>query len=195
MDMVEEIDRHIKKNAALYEPGILKPEKHQRLVDALPHVCEISGVRKEFVARSAKDFCGPAEMAWVNGFRENSDKGISGMYYLTTETKQVEQRMMALAGACLRNYINARVMTLGDVLAEVDSGYHDDPSALFIPNFCLTSKEYQLSQWDASAVYDLLLHRYTRSLQTVIGIFKLEVVEQIYGLSCKDHIENYYTKA
>jgi hypothetical protein len=86
-------------------------------------------------------------------------------------------------------------VTLSDVLAEVESGYHDDPTVLFIPNFCLTEKEYQLSQWDASAVYDLLLHRYMRSLQTVIGTNTLAVIETIYGVSCKDHIENYYMKA
>lgn len=195
MEMELGLDRHIEQHSTLYEPGVLRPEKHQRLVNALTRVCEVAGVRKEFVARSATEFCGPTEMTWLKNVRMNSDQGISGLYYLTVKEQNVEQRMMALAGACLRNYIHARVMTLGDVLSEYSSGGHDDPSVLLVPNFCLTEKEHQLSQWDASSVYDLLLHRYTRSLQTVIGVHTMKVIETIYGVSCKQHIENYYTKA
>jgi len=189
------LDRHMKRHSALYKPGVLKPEKHHRLVDAIGRVCEVAGVRKEFVARSATEFCGQTEINWLMNIRQNSDEGVSGLFYLTVKEHNVEQRMMALAGACLRNYIHARVMTLGDVLSETNSGGHDDPSVLFIPNFCVTEKEHQLSQWDASSVYDLLLHRYTRSLQTVLGVHTMKVIESIYGVSCSQHIENYYTKA
>jgi hypothetical protein len=102
---------------------------------------------------------------------------------------------MALAAACLRNYVHVRVMTLNDVITEKNDGVHDDPTVLFIPNFATVAKDHAVSQWDASLVYDLLLHRYTRSLQTVLSCrSKYTIAEKQYGLQTVKHLESYYTK-
>ena len=184
------LDVHVKRHADAYSSGLLKPEFHYRLVEDLDKVCAVSGVRREFVLTSSTDFCGPLEREWVRNIRHNSDAGVSGLLYVSEAN--VERRMMALAGVCLRNYIHARVMTLNSVLEEVAAGNHNQPTVLFVLNFQAHQGKHSISKWDASTVYDVLLSRYTQKLQTVVSVSTLSDVEVLYGAAAMTHLEDHY---
>lgn len=182
---------HIEQHAAAYEPGVLKPQKHHKLVEVLGRICAFSGVRREYVTTSmAAHGCTGVELEYVRTLRKQASQGKAGLLYVGQ--KKFEQRMMAVAGACLRNYIQARVVTLQMATNEVKEGVHNDASVLLIPNFATMGKTYATSEWDAGYVFDLLVHRYAQSLQTVLAALTWESIEKAYGPAVAKHLEQYY---
>ena len=96
--------------------------------------------------------------------------------------ERVLDRMSAIGGACIRNYIEARIVPLED-LGEYD---HEDVSVLLVPDFYTGG----LSRWKRSKVFSILVARHAAKQATVIYISNEEALKDEYGVAVWQHLND-----
>ena len=103
--------------------------------------------------------------------------------------------MAAIAGALVRNFIRARVMTLGAVLDLLAAREPVVATALLIPNFYLSKDEGGgIAKWQTQALHDLLIEREQTSLQTIIYATSLADMGKDYGTAFSRLVDNHFLK-
>lgn len=174
----------------VFNIGILDKEYHERLLADLDRVSEIAGIPSYFVWSKLSEFCSTEDVAWVKGIRKGKDHGL--VYVGTFETP-IEDRMMAIAGACLRNYIDARMMSVQEVINRLKGDTMPQPTVLLIPNFCLSKADGgDIPVWQTSSLLGLLYTRLARGLKTVMYVGSMETLQHTYGESFKKHLIAHY---
>lgn len=163
-------------------PSMLDPVGHARILKDLDAISERSGVPKRFLHESAALHCGPAELDWLLNYYQVGHPGlkITGMRAL--------DRCMAIGGALIRNYIDARVRTMDQMI--------DDPveaTVLICPNFyTLGHKGQTLPGWRVQKLYDVLCERYKQDQPTVVWTESLEGLKE-YGNAVYDLLSSFMT--
>lgn len=186
-----------KKHKALfnkfYASGLLIPEEHARLVMCLDQVAHQASIPGRFIYQhSMKDFCSATELDWVRTLKARSDDGKIGLVYLSDAPK-VDERMFAIAGACIRNYLDARVYTVQKLLSLLKDG--DEPSCdvLLCPNFYLNREAGgHLPSWQVSGLLGMLYSRFSKDLATVIYVESMDGLGAEYGDAFKKHLLEHF---
>lgn len=129
--------------AKIYSMGVLTPDKHSRLLDALSAVTLRAGIQAnpDYVWKSFKtgEF-GEVETAYLQGFKTSAkEEGIFGYVYFEYPSYLVTKRMMEVTGLLLRNEVDARFVTRHDVLRRMRLEGDYSGSAILIPNFCIVT--------------------------------------------------------
>lgn len=174
-----------------FASGLLDKAHHERLLADLDKVVEIAGVQPKFVWTKLSSFCGQEDIAWVRQFRSADTDGLA---YTGKLDHPVETKMMAIVGAFLRNYIDARIMTVQEVIARLKDDSMPVPTVLLIPNFCIEKGDGgDIPQWQVSSLLGLLFSRVSKGLKTVIYTPSLAALEKNYGQPFRAHVEAHYT--
>lgn len=173
--------------------GILDANVHARLIQSIDEVCATAGIPPMYVYKSLKDYTEGKEVYWISNYNTLRHQ-YSGLALVGV--KKSELRIMALCGAFIRMFINARVISLGNVIPLKDGSPMEDviePSVLLIPNLQVkTHGGKTLTAWQVQALYDVMLSRMTTGKQTIVFIESLESLGNEYGQLFKEHIENNY---
>lgn len=163
---------------------------HARLLIDLDRFAETAGIPPVMVWSRLNEFCSPEEVDWVRHIKQSETVG---MVFVGAFGMPVEDKMMAIAGACLRNYIDARVMSVQDVIVRIKEQTMPNPSVLLIPNFCLEKGDGgDIAQWNISSLLGLLLSRLSKNLKTVLYVGSMAALEKNYGESFRKHIASHY---
>jgi hypothetical protein len=172
--------------------SILDVTAHARIIADMEHVCKTANVNKTYVHRSMQGLVGPKEIDWVRRFNAYRNEGVAGVVFVGTAN--AETRMMAMCGALIRNFIDARFMPLNTILSLQEKGLMPEPTALFIPNLFLatSAKAGGIPVWKVQVVYDLLLQRFTAGKPTVVFAESLDALGQSYGQVFLDHLKQHY---
>lgn len=169
--------------------SVLDPVVHQRLLEREDEIVSVSGIPKAMLHLSAKEFCSPDEVDWLKNFWRLHSHGLHGVY--TSEAARVERRFHAMAAALLRNFIDARVMPVTDLLTE--GGYTEaNPTVLFVPNFYVAMAGKTLTSWQIQILHSFLLKRQAESKVTVLFVENLEKLRTDYGKAMHSHLLDYY---
>ena len=179
-----------------YASGVLHKQHHERLVAGIDGFARDAGIQPKWIWTRLADTCGPEEVEWVTKFRRHQADGESfGLCYLRKSPDAApDVRMAAIAGALVRNFVRARVMTLGTVLDLLAAGEPVEATCLLIPNFFLAKNEGgTIAPWQVSALYDLLTHRGSMGLQTVISASSMVELGSEYGNAFSALVRNHYT--
>lgn len=163
---------------------------HARLLQNKTKICRKAGIQEYLLERSMKDFCPPAEVTWASNYRK-MDPDIGGLC-LTGASGGVDVRMMAMCAAFLRNFINARVVTLYSLI-EGDSEEYEVPEVLLIPNFYVSTHGKTLTGWMIAKLHDFLMKRMVAGNKTVVYAQSLEQLRMDYGDILYDFIKTHYT--
>lgn len=175
----------------VFEIGILDKEYHARLLLDLERHAAKAGIPPEFIWSRMSVYCTADEVAWVKRMRLGKDHGLC---YVGEFSVPVEDKMMAVTGTCLRNFIDARVMPVQEVLSNLKSDHMPYPTVLLIPNFCLSKGEGgDIAQWQSSALLGMLYSRLAKNLKTVLYIGSEQALEKNYGEAFLKHIKAHYT--
>lgn len=169
--------------------SVLDPVRHARLLEDIEKISMTSGVPTKFIKTSMKAWCHDIELDYVSNFRvlKSSHPGL-----LLPANTNVEERCMAIGGAFLRNFIDARVMSLLKVLDLVEAAEMPSPTVLLIPNLQINSSGKALPSWKVGQIYDLLVDRWSAGKQTVIGVESTSALSAGYGAAFSNHIKSYY---
>lgn len=171
--------------------GILSKEYHGRLLEDIERYASVANVRVSMVHEPMSKYCPPEEVKWFKNIMLHRDTGVAGLC-LTGLAKgyPVETRMMAMAAALLRNYVDARVLTTITLLEEHKAGEVEDPTVLLIPNFY---SEYSGGKtnmnWQVNVMQDLLMRRFVEQKLTIIYVQSIEGLKAGYGENIGAFIE------
>ena len=169
-----------------YATGVLNKEHHDRLVADLRNFARDAGIQPRWIWTPLADTCGPEEVGYVRQFNRLRAEGVvQGLCFVGGgEEAPVGPRMAAIAGALVRNFVRARVLTVGTIIDQLDKGDAPECSCLLIPNFFLPKAEGgTLAAWRINALYDLLTKRGVSGQQTVIYAANLAALGKEYGSS------------
>jgi hypothetical protein len=172
------------------EEGLINETTHERLLSDLPHWARQAGIPEKFVFSSVYEFCtDEEEIKYVSSLLDPESQPIGMMYIGKVGGASINDRMMAIAGVCLRNYINAKVMTVQDVITNLREGDMPSPTVLLIPNFFLSSDNGgRIPEWLVSGLLGLLYKRQQEDKQTVLYISSIPELKSEYGPAFIEHI-------
>lgn len=168
----------------------LNREYHERLLANLTLFTHIANIQPKYIWSSLKDYCKSNDLEWVKTIKLQDT---TGMYYSGKCHQPVEDVMSAIAGAMLRNYIDARMMTLQEVINHLKDNDMPAPTVLLIPNFYLSANNGgKVATWEVSDLLGMLLQRMSQNLKTIIYINDVKGMEKEYGSTFADHITKHY---
>lgn len=175
-----------------FESGVLDRDEHDRMVADIAKVARDANIRPEWIWARIELHCSPEEIEWVRRFPFHKAEGKAGLCLVGKHPEPgIEDRMSAIAGALVRNFVRARLMTVHQVIEAVDSGQPPEISCLLVPNFFLGRSG--LPAWRLGLMLDALLHRQLLGLQSVLYVADLDVMAKEYGLPTRKHILAHYT--
>jgi hypothetical protein len=168
--------------------SVLDPERHKRLLEDLEHICSIAHVPQKHVRESMVGYCDSLEIDWVTNFRLYRET-YPGL--LIEGHKDSTDRCMAIAGALLRNFIDARVVSVNKILEYHETNSIPEPTVLVISNLQINNHGKPFTAWQLAVIYDVLVRRWTANLPTVVAIDNMDSLKQTYGLSFGQFLEKY----
>jgi hypothetical protein len=179
-----------------YASGVLRKDHHDRLVADLDNFARDAGIVPHWICEPMPEMDEKLE-TYLRRFRHHAGEGVAGVV-LSKKSKlpmTVDQYMSAIAGCLVRNFIRARVMTLGSVLDAHAAGSMPNISCLLIPNFFYPASEGgTIASWQVSALHDLLVARQVAGQQTIIYASDLNLLGKEYGLAFRELIDAHYTE-
>lgn len=170
---------------------VLDPDIHtERFLNSLPEFVSTARISLPFALSRMAKYCTPAEVEYVRNLRKHLAEAHAGMVYVGTPDGGVPvlQRMMAIAGACLRNFIDARVLTTKEVLAAQKAGTLD-AQVLCIPYFFTGKKESFLSPWEHADLHSVLISRHGTGQVTIVSVSDFDQMELALGESLAYHVK------
>lgn len=175
-----------------FKAGLADPVFHERLIADIQGAVRQAGIPESFVWTAMPKYCGKTEVAYVTQMKKHMDREdpVYGLVYVgKIKGKPVNDRMMAIAGTCLRNYINAKVMTLQDVLDAMKNNEMPSPTVLLIPNFFLSKKSGgHIADWEISSLISLLYKRQQEQKQTILYVGDWGGLGSEYGPVFVEHL-------
>lgn len=172
--------------------SILNEEIHARLLDQIEQVATTARVPRYMIHESASKYLTGPELEWLKNIRKARLHGQVGLALVGQQgTVAVETKMMAMAAALVRNFIDARVIPLAELLPESTSTM-EHPTVLFIPNFYVVSHGKPLASWQLQQLHSLMLKRFVEQRVTVLYIQSMDKLEAHYGEGITTHIKQNY---
>jgi hypothetical protein len=162
-------------------------EKHERLIADIVHICGVANIPANYIHESSQEVCDPAEVKWVKNFYENRKNGIN--LVIAGHQENIENKLMVITAAFLRNYVDARFITVNQFIEE-----EPDPTVFLCPNFYIESatKGLTMPMHKIQRLYDLMVSRLARGRLSVLYVQDLALMKKQYGLLMANHIENHY---
>jgi hypothetical protein len=169
----------------------LNQNLHGRIIADRERICAVAGIQDKHLRESMIEYCRPAEIDWVRHFKRYRAAGIPGL--LITYSQRPGTICEAIAGALVRNYIDARVIPLNSLFNEcLDSGDLSTPEVLLVPNlYVRASGTAILPSWKIQVLHDLLLTRTLRSRMNVLYVESLDGLTSSYGQAFADYLADY----
>lgn len=168
--------------------AVLDDKIHSRLIQNLDEVALMAGVPKFMLKTSAAQYCSEDELEWLKSFRKYRAAGNVGWVYTGTPKSPIELKFMAMAAALVRNFIDARVVPVSELIVE---GEGPNPSVLFVPNFYTVAEGKPLASWQLQQLHSLLLRRFVAQKVTVLYVQSLDKMETHYGEGIGQHVRHY----
>lgn len=185
-----------------YQNSVLKPEVHARLVSDLDGVAREANIPAHFVWTSATKWCSDIEQDYLKNLRKHSAMGLHGMVYTGVPSPQdvsVSERMFAITGACLRNFVGAKVMPLHDVLSALKDEDSPTQRVICVPNFYTREKQLvrrkggPVADWQLPALLGWLYERMSNSsYQTILYVQDMDGMAEDYGTLFHQHLTRHF---
>ncbi len=165
--------------------GALVKGDHDTLVANLAGYAADACIHPSRICTPLANQCSPPEVEYIRQFNRHRAEGvIHGLCYVGASVVESDEHMSALAGALVRNFIRARVLTVGTVLDLLTAGNDPSVTCLLIPNFFVSKMNGGgVAPWQIPALLDLLLARQRDGLQTIIYASELTQLDKEYGLA------------
>jgi len=160
--------------------AILDNQMHSRLLDNLDELCAIANVPKAMLSQSATHYLSPVELDWLRNFRTYQSRNI-GLSLTAANERSPDVKMMAMAAALMRNFVDARVLPVNTVLQIAEDGGSLDCTVLLIPNLLIRALGKALPAWKVQMLYDVLLQRFVSNRLTVVYVESMSALETEYG--------------
>lgn len=175
----------------VFAQGILDKAFHERLIADLPRIAAKAGIPPQYVWTRLSEFCSEKDIQWVRRMRSGQDQGL--IYTGTNFSVPVEDKMMAIAGACLRNFINARMMPVQSIISRLKNDDMPSATVVLVPNFCMAKDDVSgVAPWEAASLLGWLYSRLAQNQKTVLYVGSMKTLEEVYGEAMARHLKAHY---
>jgi len=165
--------------------SILDTRIHRRIIADIRRYSDHAGVPQHAISNGLEHYCGQSEIDWVVRYlraRANPPVPV-GLAYMG-DWGDMTRRMVGIAGCMVRNFVDARVMTVQRATDEMATC-----TLLLIPRIP-TGKA--LLDWKVSQLVDLLTDRMNADKCTVVAIGKnLEALKVDHGQDLAEAVGRY----
>lgn len=184
----------VKVPEAAFKSKLLDKVYHERLLSDLTQVVETAGVPAAAVWSRLSEYCTPEEVEWVRSLRSPADSGLvftgDGFKVL------VSDKMTTITGVCLRNYTDARVITVQDAVRRLKDDSMPTPTVLLIPNFCQEKANGgDMPSWEVTNLMGMLINRMNSGQKTILYVSSMATLQKQYGEAFRSLIEAKYSIA
>lgn len=165
---------------------ILDEEVHAPLLRNLDNIASSANIPVTMMYTSMIGVCSAQELDYVRGIRK--EQQYEGLVYVGESTGQpIRTRMMVVAATLLRNFINAKVMTMQEVIGCLRVDKMPRPSVLLIPNF-FEGGEQKVPDWQVGLVLDMLYTRGNSSQHTFLYVSDMQDLKSVYSEAVYRHL-------
>lgn len=171
---------------------ILDPQRHARLLADIEGIAKTANIPVTMVHQSAKPYLSAEELDWLRHFNAYREQGVAGLLMTGTPAVPVDTKLMAMVGALLRNFVDARLMPLNSVLSAAEESSMPEPTVLAIPNLFVRSVGKSLPDWKVQTVYDVLLQRLTTGKPSLLYVESMKDLQAVYGSVFHRHLTSNY---
>lgn len=190
-DLSEDEKHHMQSYAEYYATGILNYKRHWRMVQNIGMYAEQSGIPEYFIYNSSEGILLPKDIKYLEEFGGHQEKGVSGAVLISNPN--FLDRMYSMVGVLTRNFIEARFITLQDLIKELKAGNSPKSKLICIPNFALDKSEGgNVATWEMSNVLSWVLNSHSQGRQVVIYVEAMDYINQQYGGVLRTHIDNHF---
>lgn len=163
-----------------FETGVLDRRVHQRLAADLESFAVRAGIPPEAICKPLSEYVGRVEETWVREVLKNRKNPSPGFCYVGN-WRDVQRRMAGMCGAFVRNFINARVLTVDRFIEE-----RPTTSVVLIPNF----HPGLMPGWKVAQLTDAFMER-AGTKSTVITVGSFEALREDYGSAVADALHEF----
>ena len=150
---------------------------HNRLIQILSSAAETAGIPEGRIYQPIYPLQS-LEREYLSHIMLHSDEGIFGAWF-DRRCKDHELRMQLMCGWMVRHFLDARMRTSRRLVADMTrEGEYPYFRVLLIPNlFSRLSQEGKGAGWHLDVMYEILLFRQSKGLQT---IFYMSDISSVY---------------
>jgi len=166
----------------LYASGMLDPDIHGRLVSDITQICIRAGIPglESLIGRPLSENCIVQEVRWMEGFWNHAGANVYGLIYEGRVDPPVERRFPAMIACLLRNFVDARMVSMQDLLSEDSDA--DICTALFLPNLYRGKNDGgYFPPATVQRIYDILMRRIITNKQTIVHVSLLSDLKIGWG--------------
>lgn len=159
----------------------LDREVHGELIRDVAMYARLAGIRPEQLWQPLADHVKAEEVGWVKAYRSLADRGVRGLLYIGS-AHGVNERMQAMVGALVRNFIDARIRPTSQAITRIGPIEESPPaecSVLFLPDLCTVPDA--LPGWFVRETISLFMERGAAGKQTVAYVRSRDMLREVYG--------------
>ncbi len=162
---------------------------HKRLIGSTSFYAEMAGIEELWLWQPLAGSVAPNEVKWVYNYHMLRNKRVCGLLYLgdyeldgDDTPLSVGERMQAMTGALVRNFIDARCRSLAEAVEE-----EPNCDCLMIHDLALHEKvPFKLKDPGAR----MIMNRARRGLKTVLYGHSIELIKDEFGESLANHLNS-----
>ncbi len=163
-------------SSPVWSSGVLNPSDHLRLVMNIDSIASRAGLGERYKSLiwepTAPDLLSPMELQWaqaVVAYAKTHTWSMSklGICY-PAGTKHIHDRMRQMVAKLLRNIVDARVLTIHEILAERKATGTVEGTAILCPDFILPEYIQTFSDWDRKELIAFIKDRAKDGLPTSV---------------------------
>ena len=179
-----------------YKPGALDPDHHERLVADLADYAHDAGINSHWICTPLSDGVSEAEIEYLRQFKRLPTSDVCGLAYIGDGwSDRVSNRMSLVTGCLVRNFVRARLMTLGTLLDHVHANDLPELRAIAVPNFFVRQNGLgSVASWHVTGLLDLLMQRRVTGAQSILYVQDMKALKAEYGAAFSELIQNHYVQ-
>lgn len=172
---------HMKRYAKYYASGVLNYDTHSRMIPNIEFYAKQAGIPEQFIYTASDKILTERDLKYLNSWGHLGEKNLCGAYFTKASERYIE-RMQMIVAVVLRNMIDAKVITVQNLVKELKNGNPVDSKLVCIPNLCISKHQGgDIATWELSSVVGWLLQRQGLGYQTVVYIEDVKYIEAQYG--------------
>lgn len=157
---------------------------HEELYRDRAYYSRLAGISEAWLWQPLSASVGPNEVKYVSRIRTAAESGSYGILYTGVSPGD---RLDAICGALVRNFIDARIRPLERVLKDPESAHC---TVLIVPDLCVGPGEPP--QFVRAAVTSLLFDRLRVRQQTLVYATSPADVKSAYGPAALTHLSEHF---
>lgn len=176
--------------------GTFDPDYHSPLMADRVKILATAGIPESILWAPLSAFVTQQEIDWVVNYKAHVHKRKYGLIHVGLYNQvSVMERQSVMVASLLRNYQDARLITMSNTLKMLKEESMPIPRVLAIPDFAPGSADAKaVPEWIARMVYSMLVERYQGGKQTILGVSDMPQVTKIYGVEVYNHLWNSFTR-